>query len=72
MVRAASRSPIGFGAMDEEDVDLVLALSVPAHFTHQHLQLLAEIAERFSDEDFRAALRGASDADALARLLTED
>lgn len=66
------RSPIGFGAMDEEDVDLVLALSVPAHFTHQHLQLLAEIAERFSDEDFRAALRGASDADALARLLTED
>ena len=65
------RAPIAFGAMDDEGVDLVLALSVPSHFTHQHLQLLAEIAERFSDEGFRAALRGADDADALARLLTE-
>ena len=65
------RAPIAFGAMDDEGVDLVLALSVPAHITHQHLQLLAEIAERFSDEGFRAALRGAEDADALARLLTE-
>lgn len=66
------REPIGFEAMDDEDVDLLLALSVPAHFTHQHLQLLAEIAERFSDADFRAALRAAPDADALHALLAGD
>ncbi len=63
------REPLGFEAMDGEDVDLLLALSVPAHFTHQHLQLLAEIAERFSDAEFRAALRAAPDADALHALL---
>lgn len=64
------RQPVGFDAMDGEDVDLLLALSVPAHFTHQHLQLLAEIAERFSDANFRTALREATDADALHALLT--
>ena len=66
------RAPIGFEAMDGEDVDLVMALSVPAHFTHQHLQLLAEVAERFSDSDFRAALRAAPDAASLHALLTGD
>ena len=64
------REPVGFEAMDGEDVDLLLALSVPAHFTHQHLQLLAEIAERFSDADFRAALRAAPDAASLHALLS--
>ena len=63
------REPVDFEAMDNEDVDLLLALSVPTHFTHQHLQLLAEIAERFSDAEFRAALRAAPDADALHALL---
>ena len=65
-------SPVEFEAMDGEDVDLLLALSVPAHFTHQHLQLLAEIAERFADPDFRAALRHAPDADSLHDLLAGD
>ena len=64
--------PVEFEAMDGEDVDLLLALSVPAHFTHQHLQLLAEIAERFADADFRAALRAAPDADSLHDLLAGD
>lgn len=66
------REPVGFDAMDGEGVDLLLALSVPAHFTHQHLQLLAEIAERFSDADFRAALRAAPDAESLYALLAGD
>lgn len=66
------RSPVGFEAMDGEDVDLLLALSVPAHFTHQYLQLLAEIAERFSHADFRAALRAAPDADRVYTLLIGD
>lgn len=66
------RQPVGFEAMDGEDVDLLLALSVPTHFTHQHLQLLAGIAERFSAAGFRNALREAPDADALYALLAGD
>ena len=63
--------PIEFGASDEQAVDLVFALIVPENFTQQHLQLLSELAERFADADYRAALREAADADALLRLLAE-
>ena len=62
--------PVDFGAADGEKVDLVLAMTVPEHYVQQHLQQLAELAERFGDPDFRAALRGAADADELGwRLL---
>ena len=52
-------------------MDLVFAMTVPRHFTQEHLQLLAELAEQFADAGFRDALRGAPDADALATLLRE-
>ncbi len=57
--------PIDFGASDGQSVDLVAALIVPAHFTNQHLRLLAELAELFSNADISAALRAAPDAPAL-------
>ena len=66
------RTPVEFGASDGEPVDLVFAMAVPEHFTQQHLQLLSELAERFSDAAFRAALRAAPDAVALRTLLLED
>lgn len=56
---------IDFDASDRQPVDLVAALIVPAHFTDQHLRLLAELAEMFSDADISAALRAAPDARAL-------
>jgi PTS system nitrogen regulatory IIA component len=62
-------SPVDFGAVDGEPVDLVFAMAVPQHFTQQHLQLLSELAEHFADAGFRAALREAADADALAAVL---
>lgn len=52
-----------------EPVDLAFAMAVPSHYTHEHLALLAELAERFNDEAFRQALRQAPDADALLALL---
>lgn len=64
------RQGVDFGAGDEQPVDLVFALIVPAHFTQQHLQLLSELAERFSDADYRDALREAGDSGALLRLLS--
>lgn len=62
-------APIDFGANDSRGVDLVAALIVPAHFTDQHLKLLAELAELFSDATITQALRAAPDAAALHALL---
>ena len=64
-------SAVDFGAADGEPVDLVFALAVPDHYTHQHLMLLSELAERFSDDRLRQALRDAPDADAMRTLLLE-
>ena len=61
--------PIEFGADDGQPVDLVAALIVPEHFTDQHLKLLAELAELFSDVELTAALRAAPDAVVLRDLL---
>jgi PTS system nitrogen regulatory IIA component len=63
--------PVDFGASDGRPVDLLFALAVPEHFTQQHLVLLAQLAEMFSDEGFRDRLRAAPDNEALFRLLAE-
>ena len=62
---------VDFNASDGQAVDLVFAMAVPDHYTHQHLMLLSELAERFSDERFRAALRNAPDARAMRDLLLD-
>ena len=62
-------APVDFGADDGRPVDLVAALLVPAHFTDQHLKLLAELAELFSDTAITADLRAAPDAAALRDVL---
>lgn len=60
---------IDFGADDGVPVDLVAALIVPAHFTDQHLKLLAELAELFSNAAITKALREAPDSQALHEVL---
>jgi nitrogen PTS system EIIA component len=62
---------VDFDAGDTMPVDLVFAMVVPAHFTQQHLQLLSELAERFADPAFRAALREAPDVDSLRMTLLD-
>ena len=64
--------PVDFNAGDGQPVDLVFAMAVPDHYTHQHLMLLSELAERFSDERFRNALRNAPDAGTMRNLLLDD
>ena len=48
-----------------EPVDLVFAMTVPEHFTQQHLQLLSELAEVFAEPAFRQSLRAAPDTASL-------
>ena len=61
--------PVDFGALDGQPADLVVAMAVPEHFAQEHLHRLAEVAERFSDPGFRAALRAATTPAALYGLL---
>jgi PTS system nitrogen regulatory IIA component len=63
--------PIPFESPDGEPVSLLVFLLIPDHVTQQHLEILSEIAEMFSDEAFRHALSAAPDiATAHARLIT--
>ncbi|MBZ0070277.1 MAG: PTS IIA-like nitrogen regulatory protein PtsN [Thiohalobacteraceae bacterium] len=60
---------IDFDASDSKPVDLVFGLLVPAESTDEHLQLLAQLAQMFSEASFCAQLREAHDEQRLYELL---
>lgn len=53
-------TPVDFDSPDAQPVDLLFVLLVPPEATQAHLDLLAELAGRFSQADYCAALRRAS------------
>ena len=63
--------PLAFDSVDGKPVDLVFALAVPEHFTNQHLMLLSQLAEMFSDSAFCARLRGTRDSNTLFGVLSD-
>ena len=65
------RAPIGFDAPDGRPVSLVFVLLVPERATDMHLQILSELAQMFSDRDFRTQLAQAPDALAAQRLIVD-
>jgi nitrogen PTS system EIIA component len=66
-----TQAPVPFEAPDGQPVRLVLAMLVPEHATEQHLELLSDLAQMFSDRDLRERLLAAPDVDAAHRLLTQ-
>jgi PTS system nitrogen regulatory IIA component len=64
-------SPIAFDAPDAKPVAQVFVLLVPEHATEQHLQLLSELAQMFSERPFRERLAAARDAPSLHTLFAE-
>ena len=64
------KHPVEFEAHDARPVDLIVGLIVPQQATGEHLQHLAAIAEKFSDEGFCEQLRAAADAAAVHALLS--
>jgi PTS system nitrogen regulatory IIA component len=64
-------SPIAFDAPDGKPVAQVFVLLVPEHATEQHLQLLSELAQMFSERPFRERLAAALDAASLHALFAE-
>ena len=61
---------IEFDAPDGRPVSQVFVLLVPEQATDQHLQLLSELAEMFSERAFRDRLAGAADNAALAHVFS--
>ncbi|MGE0356793.1 MAG: PTS sugar transporter subunit IIA [Burkholderiales bacterium] len=66
-----TQSPVPFESPDGQPVRLVLAMLVPEHATEQHLELLSDLAQMFSDRDLREQLLAAGDVATAHRLLTE-
>jgi PTS system nitrogen regulatory IIA component len=60
---------IDFDAVDNQPVDLFFALLVPSESTDEHLKILAQLAEMFSDDEFLAHLRNCRSPDELYQLL---
>jgi PTS system nitrogen regulatory IIA component len=56
--------PIPFDAPDGRPVNQVFVLLVPEQATEQHLELLSELAQMFSERAFRERLAAAPDATA--------
>lgn len=54
--------PLAFDAPDGRPVTLVFVLLVPEQATEQHLQILSELATRFSERQFREQLAAAADS----------
>jgi nitrogen PTS system EIIA component len=64
------KTPIAFDAPDGKPVAQIFVLLVPEQATEQHLQLLSELAQMFSDRGFRDRLATAADPAAVHALFT--
>ena len=53
---------IDYDAIDNQPVDLLFALLVPEESTDEHLKILAQLAEMFSNTDFCSRLRKSTDS----------
>ena len=63
-------TPVPFDAPDGVSVQLVFVLLVPQSANEQHLQLLSELAQMFSEKAFREKLQTAPDSKALLALFS--
>lgn len=64
-------TPVPFDSPDGKPVALMFVLLVPEQATEQHLQILSELAQRFSDRAFREALADCQDTDSAHRLFID-
>jgi PTS system nitrogen regulatory IIA component len=66
-----TQTPIPFEAPDGNPVNLIFVLLVPEKATDQHLQILSELAQMFSDRGIRASLNEAAGVENAQRIITE-
>jgi nitrogen PTS system EIIA component len=65
-------TPVDFGALDDQPVDLLFALLAPPDASSQHLRNLAKVSRALRQGDLRQQLRQASSIDAIHCLLVSD
>ncbi|NNM80074.1 MAG: PTS IIA-like nitrogen regulatory protein PtsN [Gallionella sp.] len=61
-------NPIPFDAPDGQPVNMIFVLLVPERATDLHLQILGELAQMFSDAQFREQLNACNDPAAIHQL----
>ena len=66
-----AKEGIPFESPDGESVRLVFAMLVPVHASEQHLNMLSELAQMFSDADLRDSLLNEDSPVDIHKLLTE-
>ena len=64
------KAPVAFDAPDGRPVNLVFVLLVPEQATEQHLEILSELAQMFSDRELRQSLATLADAAALHQAIS--
>jgi PTS system nitrogen regulatory IIA component len=64
------KKPLPFDAIDGQPVDLLFCLAVPEDCGEDHLRLLAQVAELFSDSELLQELREADTSGRLLQLLS--
>jgi PTS system nitrogen regulatory IIA component len=64
------QNPIPFDSPDGLPVNFIFVLLVPERATDLHLQILGELAQMFSDQNFRTQLQNLDDPVAIHKLFT--
>lgn len=65
-------TPVDFGSVDEQPVDLLFALLTPVEAGGDHLKALAKVSRALRSGELRSHLRQASGSDAIRALLTQE
>lgn len=65
-----TQNAIPFDSPDGQPVNMIFVLLVPERATDMHLQLLAELAQMFSNKSFREQLQNSDDPAVIHRLFT--
>ncbi len=61
-------TPVTFDAPDGQPVGMLFVLLVPEQANETHLQILSELAQMFSDRDFRQQLADEADAQSVHQI----
>jgi nitrogen PTS system EIIA component len=65
-------TPVDFGALDDQPVDLLFALFAPPNAESAHLRTLAKVSRALRQGELRQQLRQAGGVDAIHALLVRD
>ncbi len=66
------KEPVAFDAPDGKPVSLVFVLLVPENATGEHLEVLSQLAGKFSSKSVREALLSCATPEEARRILTEE